>query len=482
MKLLYIKNFLLKKFDSIGFDRRLLDSLLSKFAALLGELPGLKPKLQVMWDRLKILRERFASSPLTLISTMVTIISIVIGIYQFKVIPKYIEDSQASFKDVLKDVYKEHYQVEINTLKENNEELIYDVSELRVRLEIERKHGGSKALLDSLQHEIKYKEQVIEVYKYKVYSLEQSLRIAYALIDNQSITADLFDYESSIDSLDIFASLDDALNRIDTLRVQLFETRNELNRSKFEVKTVQKENQSKQHVIVTLQSNLGATKTSFDSIESVNKELIHRFTSNIVTLSSASKEISDTEIQKIVKFNRFFHMQFNPGFDGFQNKFTVIKIDKDVVIVDSTTGLVWQKSGSRKTSDTRSRVDDWIETLNRSGYAGHNDWRIPTLEEGLSLLESSKTSGGRFGFGKKLYINDIFDTRQFVIWTSDYPYENISSMDRKYYSIDFKRGIHSVYPGVITEYDSKKKKSMKRISATPYVRAVRNDRKGMTNK
>lgn len=53
-----------------------------------------------------------------------------------------------------------------------------------------------------------------------------------------------------------------------------------------------------------------------------------------------------------------------------------------------------------------------MQKLNRRGCAGYHDWRLPTLEEAISLLESSKKNGN-------LYIAPIFDRNQRWIWTGD---------------------------------------------------------------
>lgn len=72
---------------------------------------------------------------------------------------------------------------------------------------------------------------------------------------------------------------------------------------------------------------------------------------------------------------------------------------------------MWQQGGfleSIKSEDAKK----WIEELNQKGYAGFHDWRLPTLEEAMSLMEPKENKDG-------LYIKPIFDEKQRWIWTAD---------------------------------------------------------------
>ncbi len=81
------------------------------------------------------------------------------------------------------------------------------------------------------------------------------------------------------------------------------------------------------------------------------------------------------------------------------------------VIVDHSTGLMWIQSGSRDYMRWAS-AKDWIEKLNYRKYAGYNDWRLPTLEEAITLLEPERKSNG-------LYIDPLFNDEQWGIWSGD---------------------------------------------------------------
>ncbi len=57
-------------------------------------------------------------------------------------------------------------------------------------------------------------------------------------------------------------------------------------------------------------------------------------------------------------------------------------------------------------------AEKWIEDLNQQGYAGFNDWRLPTLEEAMALMESKEINNN-------FYIDPVFDKTKWMIWTAD---------------------------------------------------------------
>ena len=121
-----------------------------------------------------------------------------------------------------------------------------------------------------------------------------------------------------------------------------------------------------------------------------------------VSLSQAHS-MSNVSIQK--KDSNGFY-----GHSTINHRYEKKSIDGNDVVIDDTTGLMWHQSGS---SDYMSwnTAKDWIRNLNNYGYAGYQDWRLPTLEEAVSLLESYKRSS--------LYIDPLFHGEQWGIWTGD---------------------------------------------------------------
>jgi hypothetical protein len=94
------------------------------------------------------------------------------------------------------------------------------------------------------------------------------------------------------------------------------------------------------------------------------------------------------------------------------NRFVVKTLHRDEIVIDRTTGLMWQQAASSQQM-VYSLAVDWIVRLNQRGFAGFDDWRLPTLEETMTLLERSPNSEG-------LYIDPVFNSKQRLwMWTSD---------------------------------------------------------------
>ncbi|NUO81578.1 DUF1566 domain-containing protein [candidate division KSB1 bacterium] len=82
------------------------------------------------------------------------------------------------------------------------------------------------------------------------------------------------------------------------------------------------------------------------------------------------------------------------------------------VVVDRMTDLMWQQAASSQPMLFRLALT-WIDNLNKCGFAGFYDWRLPTLSEAMTLVEESPNEHG-------LYIDAIFNARQRSwIWTSE---------------------------------------------------------------
>jgi hypothetical protein len=60
----------------------------------------------------------------------------------------------------------------------------------------------------------------------------------------------------------------------------------------------------------------------------------------------------------------------------------------DLTATDKKTGLMWTRDANIAKKDmTWKNAFKFIEELNKQKYAGHSDWRLPTKEEFISLLQ-----------------------------------------------------------------------------------------------
>ena len=83
-------------------------------------------------------------------------------------------------------------------------------------------------------------------------------------------------------------------------------------------------------------------------------------------------------------------------------------INGDSVVIDSASGLMWQQSGSLEVM----KFEDAKIWSGGIYFAGFDDWRLPTLEEAMSLMETEKNKDS-------LYIDPRFNKKQRYIWTVD---------------------------------------------------------------
>jgi tetratricopeptide (TPR) repeat protein len=143
--------------------------------------------------------------------------------------------------------------------------------------------------------------------------------------------------------------------------------------------------------------------------------------SKIITLRSSYRMLSVSEAQSMP--NVSIRKKKKKGFDGhstINHKYNLETIREEKVVVDNATGLMWHQSGSDD-QIIWNKAMKWMKKLNKKGgiyensikgYAGYHDWRLPTVDEAASLLESSQKNGD-------LYIDPVFSKKQSWIWTGD---------------------------------------------------------------
>ena len=157
----------------------------------------------------------------------------------------------------------------------------------------------------------------------------------------------------------------------------------------------------------------------------------------IITLrSSHNKKLSVSQMESMS--NECIRIEIDSkqmlvGHSTIIHNYNLITLGGDKVVVDYATGLMWHQSGSDEYMEW-NKTKEWIKKLNKSGYAGYNDWRLPTLEEAVSLLESNWDDS---------YIDPVFSIKQCHIWTGDgykHEYEGGSRAVFVYWTVDFDSG------------------------------------------
>ena len=126
-----------------------------------------------------------------------------------------------------------------------------------------------------------------------------------------------------------------------------------------------------------------------------------------VKLRSTCGNFADDSMVK--KYN--FYDKFDNMDGDFANDYELKIIGGDSVVIDHATGLMWHQSGSNQCLSWENSKK-WVSNLDIQGYAGYTDWRLPTMEEAASLLESKQMNGD-------LFIDPVFDKKQIWVWTGD---------------------------------------------------------------
>jgi len=121
--------------------------------------------------------------------------------------------------------------------------------------------------------------------------------------------------------------------------------------------------------------------------------------------------LSDKDVTNIIKRNNYYDRNINPNGKGVTRRYESKNLGGKKVVIDHTTKLMWQRAGCEYPllfNEARA----YIARLNREQFAGYSDWRLPTLEDAMSLMGPAKKNGN-------LYIDPVFDQTQDCIWTSD---------------------------------------------------------------
>ena len=80
-----------------------------------------------------------------------------------------------------------------------------------------------------------------------------------------------------------------------------------------------------------------------------------------------------------IRSHGFFDRRWNK-YLSFANQFELKLISNQPIVIDHATGLAWHQSGSALPL-VYSEAGQWLEDLNKKGYAGYSNWKPPTAKE-----------------------------------------------------------------------------------------------------
>ncbi|MFQ5627862.1 MAG: DUF1566 domain-containing protein [bacterium] len=130
-----------------------------------------------------------------------------------------------------------------------------------------------------------------------------------------------------------------------------------------------------------------------------------------VSYRKTSLVLTEDDAMAMIREKDFCDLQKNPGGKSIRHKFERVENDGKRLVIDHATGLFWQQSGSSEQLAFQDAHRS-VQKLNADKYAGYHDWRLPTLEEAMSLMRARLSEAG-------LFIDPVFDKTQRWIWTAD---------------------------------------------------------------
>jgi hypothetical protein len=126
--------------------------------------------------------------------------------------------------------------------------------------------------------------------------------------------------------------------------------------------------------------------------------------------SNPRNNLSIYDTMRLIRIKGFFNIEWNDSVEGFNNKCDFDVQQGDKIFIEQTTGRMWQRYTSNKFMEAKE-AQDHINHLNEVEFAGYDDWRLPTLDEALTLM--------KIQIDKDFFIHPHVYDRQNWILTAD---------------------------------------------------------------
>ena len=130
--------------------------------------------------------------------------------------------------------------------------------------------------------------------------------------------------------------------------------------------------------------------------------------SSPVRFRNEAKIISELYVKVRLSNLGLHDERWNPNGKGITHNYKTLADER--YVLDLATNLTWQRHGLIDKMSYDNAENYTIE-LNNQKFGGFNNWRLPTLEEAMTLIEQEKKG--------ELFLDPVFSRKLSIIWTSD---------------------------------------------------------------
>lgn len=116
------------------------------------------------------------------------------------------------------------------------------------------------------------------------------------------------------------------------------------------------------------------------------------------------------EAARLIRIKGFFHKEWNDKVKGIKTDFDFHLSEGEKVFIEKESGLMWPRYVSNRFMEVKE-AKEHIKHLNATKFAGYGDWRLPTLDEAMTLMQKM--------VDKDFYLNPNIHNREPWILTAD---------------------------------------------------------------
>jgi len=139
----------------------------------------------------------------------------------------------------------------------------------------------------------------------------------------------------------------------------------------------------------------------------------------ILRLRSKGTTLSVNQVKAMIATHGFYCTGWNETGKGIKHRYEIKARGDDLVVIDYAAGLMWKRDVSEYVLWTEA--EGYIRSLNSAKFGGFEDWRVPTLEEAMSLVTTKGDAIEVRGPLKTetLHLDQIFEVQAHGLWIAD---------------------------------------------------------------